>query len=387
MRLVVPSDRDYIEEVGDHGRIYHVAAPRSLLFDRRYRTIFPHRYLLVRSGAIWDILRAEQPDLLEVCDKFCLNWIGGLFRKGWHGGVKRPVLVGWSTERMDDQLSAYVSRTALANRFARWYMRYCYTPLFDYHIANSCYTANEILGSMAARHSREILVCTHGVDCATFHPARRDAATRERLLRISGGNAQSLLILYSGRLAREKNIGLLVDLMARLTSTSEVDYRLIIAGQGPMASWLAAELTRRSASRFVFLGHVADKSALARLYASCDVFIHPNPREPFGIAPLEAMASGMALVAPASGGILSYADASNSWPVPADASSFQEAVLEAARPDARLPRTLAARRTAEHFDWPIVAARMFNIYDRLIETRFGAGGKAVTELTCAPILR
>ncbi|HKF56584.1 MAG TPA: glycosyltransferase [Blastocatellia bacterium] len=382
MRLVVPSDRDYIEEAGDYGRIYHVAAPHSILFDRRYRTILPHRYLIGRSGAIWDILKAEQPDLLEVCDKFCLNWIGGLFRKGWHRGVKRPVLVGWTTERMDDQLAAYISRSAMAAEFARWYMRYCYTPLFDYHIANSSYTADEIRGCMAARHSREVLVCTHGVDCASFHPARRDAATRQRLLKMSGGDHHSLLLLYSGRLAREKNIGLLVDLMARLNSTSDCDYRLIIAGQGPMAAWLATELTRRSASRFVFLGHVADKSALARLYASCDVFIHPNPREPFGIAPLEAMASGLALVAPSSGGVLSYADQSNSWPVPADPASFHQAIIEAAPPEIRMTRTLAARRTAEQFDWPIVAARMFNIYDRLIETRFGAGGEAVTELSC-----
>jgi alpha-1,6-mannosyltransferase len=185
-------------------------------------------------------------------------------------------------------------------------------------------------------------------------------------------------MLYSGRLAREKNIGLLVDLMAGLNSSSEGDYRLIIAGHGPIASWFAGELTRRSASRFVFLGHVADKAALARLYASCDVFIHPNPREPFGIAPLEAMASGLALVAPSSGGVLSYADESNSWPVPPDAKSFQQAILEAAHSDERVRRTLAARRTAEKFDWPIVAAKMFDIYDRLIETRFGTSLEAET---------
>jgi glycosyltransferase involved in cell wall biosynthesis len=311
-----------------------------------------------------------------------LNWIGGLFRKGWHRGVKRPVLVGWSTERMDDQLSAYVSRTRLANGFARWYMRYCYAPLFDFHIANSSYTADEIRASMIARHAREVLVCTHGVDCTTFNPVRRDPATRKRLLEMSGGNERSLLMLYSGRLAREKNIGLLVELMARLNSTSDGDYRLIIAGQGPLASWLAAELTRRSASRFVFLGHVTDKAQLARLYSSCDVFIHPNPREPFGIAPLEAMASGLALVAPSSGGVLSYADESNSWIVPADARSFQQAILEASCPEERMGRTLAARRTAEQFDWPIVAAKMFDIYDRLIETRFGSSREAVPELSC-----
>src|SRR5262249_14086306 len=286
MRLVVPSDRDSIEEVGDYGRIYRVAAPHSMLFDRRYRTIYPHRYLLGRAGAIWDILRAEQPDLLEVCDKFCLNWIGGLFRKGWHGGVKRPVLVGWSTERVDDQLRAYVSSGPLALRFARWYMRYCYVPVFDFHLANSAYTADEILGSMAPRHARHVLISTHGVDCATFHPARRDVSTRTRLLALSGGDERSLLLLYSGRLAREKNISLIADWMARLSSPSGVVYGLIVAGLAPLASSLALELSRRSGWRFAFLAHVADINALARLYASCDLFIHPNPLEPFGIAPL-----------------------------------------------------------------------------------------------------
>jgi glycosyltransferase involved in cell wall biosynthesis len=368
MRLVIPSEHDGVEDVGQYGRIYHVAAPHSVLFDRRYRMIFPHRYLLLRSGAIWEILESEQPDLLEVCDKFCLNWIGGLFRKGWRRGVKRPVLVGSSTERMDNQLLAYVSTGPLGRRFARWYMGYCYVPLFDYHIANSPYTANEIYESTVAGHERPVFICTPGVDCATFHPARRDASTRARLLELAGGDERSVLLLYSGRLAREKNIALIVELMASLNSNQQRDFKLVIAGGGPLASGLAAELTRRSASRFVFTGHLADTEALARLYASCDIFIHPNPREPFGIAPLEAMASGLALVAPDRGGVTTYADSSNSWPVPAVAAAFRDAVLDAADPDNRITRTRLARITAERFDWPIVARKQFDVYDQLIES-------------------
>lgn len=369
MRLVVPSDRDGIEEVGQYGRIYYVAAPRSILFDRRYRTILPHRYLVRRTGLIWDILRAEQPDLLEICDKFCLNWIGGLFRKGWHDGVKRPVLVGWSTERMDDQLLAYISAGPLALRFARWYMGHCYVPLFDCHIANSTYTADEIQQSMIPHHSRKVFVCANGVDCTTFHPARRDASTRARLLEMSGGDQRSLLVLYSGRLAREKNIALLVGLMASLQSSPGLDYRFVIVGDGPLASSLAAELKRRSASRFVLLGHLRDKDALARLYASCDIFVHPNPREPFGIAPLEAMASGLALIAPASGGVTTYADSTNSWLVAPTAAAFRDAVVDASNPEKRKARARMARATAERFDWPIVASSQFSIYDCLIESR------------------
>ena len=60
------------------------------------------------------------------------------------------------------------------------------------------------------------------------------------------------------------------------------------------------------------LGHL-DKELLADYYANADVFVHPNPKEPFGIAPLEAMASGVPVVAPNSGGILSYATDENIW--------------------------------------------------------------------------
>jgi alpha-1,6-mannosyltransferase len=381
MRLVVPSERDCVEDVGQYGRIYHVAAPHSALFDRRYRMIFPHRYLLFRSGPIWDVLKEEQPDLLEVCDKFCLNWIGGLFRKGWHRGVKRPVLVGWGAERMDDQLNAYISTGPLTRRFARWYMGYCYVPLFDSHIANSPYTAAEIHQSMIAGHERPVFICTPGVDCATFHPARRDASTRASLLELSGGDERSILLLYSGRLAREKNIALIVELMASLNSSHLQDFRLVIVGAGPLASRLAAELTRRSASRFVFIGHMADKEALASLYASCDIFIHPNPREPFGIAPLEAMASGLALVAPTSGGVATYADSTNSWLVPPTGAAFRGAVIDAANPESRVTRTRMARTTAERYDWPLVAARQFRIYDHLIESRVAPTGHAETVMS------
>jgi alpha-1,6-mannosyltransferase len=51
------------------------------------------------------------------------------------------------------------------------------------------------------------------------------------------------------------------------------------------------------------LGYIADRELLADILANCDVFLHPNPHEPFGIAPLEAMASRLALVAPDSGGV------------------------------------------------------------------------------------
>jgi alpha-1,6-mannosyltransferase len=367
MRLVVPSDRDSVEEVGGSGLIYHIRAPHSKLFDRRYRAILPHRYLTTRRSRIWEILAAEQPDLLEVRDKFCLNWLGGLFRKGWHSGVKRPVLVGSSCERLDDTLAAYVMPGKLTALLARLYMSYCYTPLFDFHVANSSYTAEEIYRARLSKHARPVVVFSEGVDCETFAPSRRDSGVRNNLLREVGGGEGSLLLLYSGRVSPEKNVHLLSDVMAMLQAGSEADYRLVIAGDGPLAESLKRRLTAVASGRFAFMGHVADREDLARLYASCDLFVHPNPREPFGIAPLEAMASGLALVAPHSGGITSYADESCAWLVPPDTDSFVRAINGAADPELRRKKAAAARQVAQEYDWPIVAARLFGWFDRLVE--------------------
>lgn len=372
IRLVVPAERESVEEVGEFGRIYKVAAPKSPAFDRRYRTIIPVKFLFARSGPIWEILNAEQPDLLEVRDKFCLNWIGGIFRKEWQKGIKRPVLVASSCERTDDQIAAYVSRAKFGARFSKTYMRYCYIPLFDYHLANSQYTASEIKSAMAPPHERPLFVCTEGVDCKVFNPTRRDEDLRSHLLQVAGGGSGSVLLLYSGRLSPEKNVSLLVELMERLSQDPDRRFRLVIAGEGPLYRTLEEQLSERAAGCSVMLGHLKDRDELARLYASCDVFVHPNPREPFGIAPLEAMASGLALVAPKSGGVLSYANQSNSWLVPPEGQAFHDAVLQSADPETRRRKAAEARATAEQFDWPVVASRLFTLYDRFIETGTGS---------------
>jgi glycosyltransferase involved in cell wall biosynthesis len=78
--------------------------------------------------------------------------------------------------------------------------------------------------------------------------------------------------------------------------------------------------------RVHLLGHTDGRDALADCYAHADVFVHPNPREPFGLAPLETMASGLPLVAPVSGGVLEYASAENAWLAEPTAAGFAAAV-------------------------------------------------------------
>src|SRR5688572_8614948 len=87
MRLVVPGEEDGSELAGDQVRIYYVKARPSPWIDRRYRLILP----VGRSGAaIRRILRAEQPDVLEIADKYTLPFLSGMLRRGLVRGVRRP---------------------------------------------------------------------------------------------------------------------------------------------------------------------------------------------------------------------------------------------------------------------------------------------------------
>lgn len=359
--LVVPAGEDGFEQVNTHARIWRLRSPRAP-FNRHYRLILPHRYL-VPSTRLQRILREEQPDLIEITDKYSLPYLAGLIRREWlRTGGPRPVLVGLSCERMDENVAAYLSPGAHARAFAAWYMKWIYFAQFDHHIAVSNHTAAE-LRAAARSHlvRRGVWVMPMGTDVRTFSPALRDEALREQLLSLAGGHRGSRLLVYAGRLAPEKNLLLLAETLAARRGE---DWRLVIAGTGIAARQLRDAL---EPGRFALLGHIEDRARLAALLASCDVFVHPNPREPFGIAPLEAMASGLPLVAPDQGGVTTYADPSVASLAPPDAASFAAAVRLALRqPPEKTARALARAR---QFAWPAVIARYFELYEE-IHARF-----------------
>ena len=317
VRLVVPGAKDSIENIGEFGRIYTIAAPKCPVFDPRYRLLLPHLYALPYPSALRRILQQEQPDLVEVCDKFALSCVPSVLRRNWVKGVSPAVLVGMSCERLDDNVSAYISASPFGRYFAKWYLKNMYVTRFDCHISNSDYTGSELTEALANHPEIKVHVRPMGVHCDGFSPARRKPSARESLLsRISvaaENDAKQRLLLYVGRLSPEKNIDVLVDMMEILVADSFAEYHLLFAGDGPRAAWLKEIAGQKSPGRIHLLGHIANRQELADLYANCDALVHPNPREPFGIAPLEAMASGLPVVAPRAGGVLSYAGEGNAW--------------------------------------------------------------------------
>lgn len=127
-----------------------------------------------------------------------------------------------------------------------------------------------------------------GVDGQLFHPARRSAALRAEW----GLGEDEIAVLHVGRLAAEKNLQLLTRAFRQLQrDLPQQRLRLVLVGDGPLRAQLQTELPEA-----LFCG-VQRGEALAAHYASGDLFLFPSLSETFGNVVLEALASGLAVVA------------------------------------------------------------------------------------------
>ena len=187
-----------------------------------------------------------------------------------------------------------------------------------------------------------------GVDTERFHPAHRD----ERLHAEIAPDGE-VIVGYVGRLAIEKR----VDLLAAVAALPGV--KLAVTGGGPMEEELRAALP---SAAFLGMRYGAD---LARIYASLDVFVHTGPFDTFGQTIQEASASGLPVVAPASGGPIDLVDdgATGYLVSPGDPGELAAAVGRlAASPALRERFGEAARRRVLTRTWSALTDELLGHY-------------------------
>jgi glycosyltransferase involved in cell wall biosynthesis len=217
-------------------------------------------------------------------------------------------------------------------------------------------------GWLAAHGLHRIEVWGRAVDTQVFHPTRHARAWRARL-----GLGDKVVFLHVGRLAAEKNVQVLLDGFAQARRTLGDRAHLVIAGDGPAA----AQLRAAAPEGVTFVGFIDRESDLPSLYASADAFLCASTTETLGLVILEAMASGLAVVAVAAGGVADHLrHFSNGLAVSARAESFAAAITELAdKPTLRARLGVGAREWALGIGWHAELDRLVEIYD---EVRQGA---------------
>lgn len=216
-------------------------------------------------------------------------------------------------------------------------------------------------------HSRGVLhtgVWSRGVDPAEFHPRFRSESYRARF----GAGPGDLLVTYIGRIAREKNLELLLRAWEMLVP-SRGAAQLVLVGRGPLED----EIRRRELPGVHVTGLLRGRE-LAEAYASADVFTFPSPTETFGNSLLEAMGSGLPSLVAAAGGVLEFSEhGNNAWLVEPNSTAAIADGLGRLMADAALRRRLVegALRTAAARRWDLV-------YDRLVADYRAAAAGDVT---------
>ncbi len=288
---------------------------------------------LPMRGALRQLWRRRPPDLVHVATEGPLGWAAVSAARG----LQLPVTSDFRTRF--DQYGQYYSAGVAVRLVSGLIVSY----LRHFHNRTLCtfVPTVETLLQLEAHGFRNLVIIGRGVDCELFHPGRRDARLRRRW------NANGPVLLYVGRLAREKNLTLLVSTFLAVREVLP-GTRLIVVGDGPMRTQL-----ERSCPGAIFVG-AQTGGVLAACYASADIFLFPSLTETFGNVTLEALASGTAVVAYAAGAAAVHVrDRVNGLLVPpGDERAFIAGALMLARDEPqRLRIGVAARRTALQLRW------------------------------------
>lgn len=211
------------------------------------------------------------------------------------------------------------------------------------------------------RMNYDIDIWSRGVDREIFDPGHRSLEWRRSL----GIGDDEVLVGFHSRLVMEKGLDVFSDTIDELRRKG-VKHRTLIVGDGPARAWLEARLPQA-----VFAGFMAGQD-LGKAVASMDVLFFPSTTETFGNVSLEAMASGLPVVAAAATGSQNLVANGRSGRLirPGAVHQFAEA-LQAYIEDAALRRAhgAAGELRSRDFSWDQINQVVADTYIRLIRQK------------------
>ncbi|MFZ4695315.1 MAG: glycosyltransferase family 4 protein [Verrucomicrobiia bacterium] len=347
--LVVPGPRNTART---EGRCTHVevASPR-VSFTSHYRFAWNAR-------RVERLIREAKPDLIEAGEPYQLAW--ACLRAGRALGV--PV-VGFYHSHFPESYFRTVRRFggrpagALVDGLSRRYIRRLYNR-FDLTLVASP-KLQGVLRDYGVGNTRLVPL---GVETDIFEPSARDPLLRRRL----GIQDRQILLLFVGRLSREKRIDRLVEAFSIIRHYAGDRFALLVVGEG--AERARIEEARRANPDLHWIPYEGDARKLASVYASADLLVHPSPCETFGLVVLEAQACGTPAVACRGSGMDDLIFGGPGFLAPEmTAESLARTVLHCYQGDLREIGVCARKSVIERYPWKTVFKGLFELYSGCVK--------------------
>jgi glycosyltransferase involved in cell wall biosynthesis len=309
---------------------------------------YPRIKLSSAHPGVGRALRRFGPDLIHAVNPFILGPSGIFYARR----LRVPLVASYHTN-----VAAYARYYNLNfwSDAARWWTR----QLHNRAEVNLC-TSKTTMDYLLKEGIKQVRLWPQGVDARRFRPDRASQEWRERL---SDGHPSCKLLLYVGRLAPEKGIERLKVILQEVPNT-----RLAIIGDGPARRDLEREF---AGTRTVFTG-VLQGEDLASAYASADAFLFPSTTDTLGLAMIEALASGLPIVAARSGASQEVVnEGENALLYEADSADSLVAAIRRLFSDDAFREALArrARATAEERDWESATHTLRGYYEEALGRR------------------
>ncbi len=343
--LIVPGAKTE-RTINGRSHVYSIHSP--LLSRRsRYRALLNLRF-------VEEILERERPDIIESSDPYQIAW------KSIASGaaLKIPVVGFYHSHFAEAYLRStakYVGRiaTEAVMDLAQRYVRNLYNR-FEKTLVPSQPLAELLTGWGVAN----VQLVSLGVNTEIFRPEPNDRWTTRESLGIADGKK---LLLYVGRLSKDKNTQTLFEAFDVLERRRPGQFHLLIVGDGSQRDGLI-KLQGQGAS-VSWIQYCTDSLELARYYRAADLFVHPGVQETFGLVALESQACGTPVV-----GIRgSYMDriilhAQELWARENSVESLTEAIERFSLDILSVSGKSVSDSASRLYSWPSVFEQLFCIY-------------------------
>lgn len=296
-------------------------------------------------------IRDFDPDLVHAVNPFVIGW-GGVLSAVSQG---RPLVASYHTN-----IAQYADFYHLG--FTKPAIWACVRALHNRANLNLA-TSETVREELLEQGIHNVKVWARGVDLTMYHPSKRTLEMRNRL---TNGHPDRIIALSVGRVALEKGLERL-----RWIFRDNPSLHLAFVGDGPARKDLEERVFRDTPTTFVGTLHGEE---LAEAYASSDFFVFPSTTDTLGLVLLEAMASGLPIVAAESRPTHELTDKSRSGMLfnPSDPESLSETIHQLIGVADRHAIEVRAREEAERWGWRVPTVQLVNWYRELLTERRGS---------------